>query len=357
MRLGTFALVAFLLLTPWSSALPEQSTLRLQPLVSGLDAPIHVAAPRSERGRLYIVEQPGRIRVFENGRLRDEAFLNIRSRVRSGGEQGLFSVAFHPSYAKNRRFYVQYTDLAGDTRLVEFRSNGRRALLSSARQLFFQRDPYGNHNGGQLAFGPDRKLYFSTGDGGAGGDPENRAQNPGSLFGKLLTLNVDRRGAKPQIAALGLRNPWRFSFDRSTGDLYIGDVGQNKFEEIDYLPKRSPGLENFGWDVYEGRSPFEAKSPSRGRLVFPIAVYPHAEGCSVTGGFVYRGKAVASLRGRYIYGDFCSGTIWTLRVVRGEATQVRRETIVVDELSSFGEDAAGELYAVSLGGTIQRLAR
>ena len=327
------------------------------PVVSGLDAPVHVSAPRSEPGRLYVVEQAGVIRVVENGRLRAEPFLDIRSSVLSGGEQGLLSVAFHPRFAENRRFYVNYTDRNGDTRVVEYRSNGRRALPPSRRELLFVRQPYANHNGGQLAFGPDGYLYVGMGDGGSGGDPENRAQDLASRLGKLLRLNVDRAGAAWQVAGYGLRNPWRFSFDRATGDLYIGDVGQGDWEEIDFLPRVSLGLENYGWDVFEGRHRFEEKQLNpRGKLVEPVAEYDHSEGCSVTGGFVYRGKDIPALRGRYLYGDYCSGTVWSLRIAGGKATGIRREAIRVDELSSFGEDARGELYLVALGGTVYRLA-
>jgi glucose/arabinose dehydrogenase len=341
---------------PEREAGADAAALRVRQVVSGLDAPVHVAAPRTERGRLYIVEKTGRIRVFENGRLRAAPFLNLRGQVSTGSEQGLLSVAFHPRYASNRRFFVNYTDVNGDTRVVEYRSNGRTALPRTRRQWLFVEQPYGNHNGGQIAFGPDGLLYVGMGDGGAGGDPENHAQNMGSLLGKLLTINVDRAGSRPQIVALGLRNPWRFSFDRANGDLYIGDVGQNAVEEIDYAPRRSPGLENYGWDVYEGRSRYEDKELGTGTLVQPIAEYPHSQGISVTGGFVYRGRAVRALRGRYIYGDFGSGTIWTLRVAGGRASAPRRESIRVDALASFGEDAAGELYAASLNGTVYRVA-
>jgi glucose/arabinose dehydrogenase len=334
---------------------PAAATLRLEQIASGLESPLHVAAPRGDSARIYVVEQVGRIQVIENGRVRAQPFLDIRDSVQAGGEQGLLSVAFHPNYAKNRRFYVNYTDTNGDTRVVEYRSNGTRALSGSARQLLFVDQPYSNHNGGLVAFGPDGKLYVGMGDGGAGGDPEDRAQNPRSLLGKLLTLDADAPKPKPQMVALGLRNPWRFSWDRANGDLYIGDVGQNAFEEIDYTPRRSPGLENYGWDLYEGRARFEQKKPSRGKLVFPIATYGRGSGYSVTGGFVYRGRAVPSLRGRYIYGDFGSGTIWTLKVVGGKATDQRRESIRVESLSSFGEDAAGELYATSLDGAVYRI--
>ena len=331
--------------------------LRARVIARGLSEPLYVAAAPGEPRRLYVVEQAGRIRVIEGGRIRREPFLDLRSQVESGGEQGLFSIAFHPDYGQNRRFYVQYTDLNENTRIVEFRSNGTRALPGTRRQIFFLEDPYSNHNGGQLVFGPDRRLYAGMGDGGGGGDPQNRSQDLGQLFGKLLRFDVDSPGSplQPEIVALGLRNPWRFSFDRANGDLYIGDVGQLHSEEIDYTPSGSPGLENYGWDVYEGRRQFERKDPGQGRLVFPIATYGRELGSSVTGGYVYRGSAVPSFRGRYIYGDFGTGRIWSLRVVRGRARSLRPEPFRIEALASFGEDAAGELYAVSLYGTVYRL--
>jgi glucose/arabinose dehydrogenase len=328
--------------------------LRLVRIASGLDAPLHLAAPRTEPNRLYVVEQPGRIRILENGRLLDEPFLDIDERVRSGGEQGLLSVAFHPNYATNRRLYVNYTDNDGHTNVVEYRSDGRRANPASARRLLFVRQPYANHNGGQLAFGPDGRLYVGMGDGGAGGDPENRAQSMRSLLGKLLSINVATKGVK--IEAIGLRNPWRFSFDRANSNLWIADVGQNAFEEIDFTPRAQQRLLlNYGWDVYEGRSRFESKSPAGGPLVFPVATYGRSNGCSVSGGFVYRGSSVPAARGRYFYGDFCSGNVWSLTLASGKA-RVRREPFQVDSLASFGEDARGELYLVSLEGSVHRLA-
>ena len=331
--------------------------LRIQRIASGLDAPLHVAAPRSEQNRIYIVEQVGRIRVFENGRLRSAPFLDIRDEVTAGGEQGLLSVAFHPRYASNRRLYVNFTDRNGDTRVIEYRSNGRRVLEGTRRQLLFVDQPYSNHNGGQLAFGRDGLLYVGMGDGGAGGDPENRAQNLGSPLGKLLTIDVNRRGAQPQLDALGLRNPWRFSFDRANGDLYIADVGQSSYEEVHYTPRSQlRTLRNYGWDAYEGRARYEEKRASRGRLVFPAHVYPRTGShCSVTGGFVYRGSRVPAARGRYFFGDFCSGVVWSFRIVDGRARQLRREPFSVASLSSFGEDAAGELYLTSLQGSVYRL--
>jgi glucose/arabinose dehydrogenase len=341
---------------PSADARPERVQLRLQQVASGLDSPLHVAAPRNERGRLYIVLQDGKIVVWEDGRVREQPFLDIDSQVTSGGEQGLLSVAFHPRYAQNRLFYVNYTDNSGDTRVVEYRSDGRKAV-KRVRQLLFVDQPYSNHNGGLVAFGPDGRLYVGMGDGGAGGDPENRAQDPRSRLGKLLALNVNRRSAKWQTVALGLRNPWRFSWDRATGALYIADVGQGDWEEIDYAPRSSPGLENYGWDLYEGRAVFEQKELGPGRLKQPVHVYNRNNGCSVTGGFVYRGAAVSSARGRYFFGDYCSGRVWSLKVVRGRARSVRLEAFRVDALSSFGEDANGELYLTSLEGSVYRLAR
>lgn len=321
---------------------------RFVQIASGLDQPVHVSAPRNQPGRIYVVEQTGRIRIVQNGRVTG-TLVDLRSQVVCCGEQGLLSVAFHPRYARNGKYYVNYTDRRGDTRVVEYR--GKRRL----RQILFVEQPYSNHNGGQSAFGPDGRLYVGTGDGGSGGDPENRAQNLGSRLGKMLAINVDRRAPRPQIVGYGLRNPWRFSFDRRTGDLYIGDVGQNSWEEVDFTRRRSPGIENYGWDVYEGRARFENKQPSgNGRLVFPVFVYPLDGGhCAVSGGFVYRGRAVRSAAGRYFFGDNCSGTVWSFPA--GRARSVRREPFSLGGLSSFGEDANGELYAVTLNGRVYQL--
>jgi glucose/arabinose dehydrogenase len=335
----------------------EPQALGPRPVVSGLDSPTAVTAPRSEPGRLYVVEQAGTIRVVVRGRLRDEPFLDIRNLVLSGGERGLLGLAFHPRYAQNRRFYVNYTDRSGHTNVVEYRANATRALPGSARRVFFVQQPYANHNGGGLAFGPDGRLYIGTGDGGAGGDPENRAQSRSSMLGKMLRLDVNRAGARPQIVAVGLRNPWRYSFDRATGDLYIGDVGQGALEEIDYVRRRtwSAGLLNYGWDVYEGRSRYEDKQLGPGRLVQPVAQYGRNFGYSVTGGHVYRGRGAKALQGRYFYGDYGSGIVWSLKMVNGRVTGHRRERFKIPSVTSFGEDAAGELFAVSHGGTLYRL--
>jgi glucose/arabinose dehydrogenase len=330
----------------------EQAEFKRRALASGFDQPVYVTAAKGENSRLYVVEQGGTIQVLEGSKRRATPFLDIRKLVTAGGEQGLLGFAFHPSWPKVRKFYVQYTERSGATKLVEYRANATQALVGSAREIFSSSDPYGNHNGGMLAFGPNGRLYFTMGDGGAGGDPENRAQNPRSLFGKLLSVNVATKGVR--IEALGLRNAWRFSFDRSNSDLYIGDVGQGETEEVDYTPAKSPGLENYGWDVYEGNEKFEDKAPGPGKLVMPVATYSHREGCSITGGYVYRGSN-ASLRGRYIYGDYCSGTIWSFKLVGGKASALKRESFGISSVTSFGQDNAGELYGVSHGGTIYRL--
>ena len=337
-----------------SGAATERQQLGIVRVASGLEAPTYVTAPRSEPGRLYVVEQIGRIRVLDNGRLRAQPFLDIRSRVGADStEQGLLSMAFHPNYAKNRRFYVNYTDLRGDTRVVEFRSDGRRGLLGTARQLLRVDQPYANHNGGQLQFGPDGKFYVGMGDGGSGGDPDNNGQNPRAFLAKLLRTNP--LSVDWEIAGYGLRNPWRFSFDRRTGDLYIADVGQNAREEIDYRPRGAPPA-NFGWARYEGSLEFDdVKLDPPSPLVFPIYEYGRGGGCSVTGGYVYRGRAVPRAAGRYFFGDYCSGKVWSLRVVDGKATDVRREPFSVSSLSSFGENARGELFLVSLEGGVYRL--
>jgi glucose/arabinose dehydrogenase len=293
--------------------------------------------------------------VLDKGTLRSGFFLDIRNEVLAGGEQGLLGLAFDPRYATNRFIYVNYTDKDGNSRVARFKTNGTRALPATERELFHNDDPYANHNGGDLVFGPDGFLYVGMGDGGSGGDPENRAQNMQSLFGKMMRFDVRRPGSNPAIVALGLRNPWRYSFDRLTGDLYIGDVGQGDWEEIDYTPRSSSGLVNYGWDVFEGTHPFEEKEPGPGRLVSPIYEYSHARGCTVVGGYVYRGKARPAERGRYTFGVYCSGIVWSLRVAGGKATAVRTEPFRIPSLTSFGEDAAGELYATSHQGAVYRI--
>ena len=335
--------------------------LRVIEVASDFNSPVHVAAPSNEKRKLYVVEQPGVIRVLVGGKRRAKPFLDIDDLVSCCGEQGLLSVAFHPNYKKNRKFYVNYTNNSGNTVIAQFRANKQRTmgLRRTQRVLLRINQPFGNHNGGQIAFGKDGKLYIGTGDGGSGGDPNNVSQRLSSRLGKMLTLNVNRAKPRPKTVGYGLRNPWRFSFDRMNGDVYIGDVGQGDFEEIDYLPRGATGKpHNYGWDAKEGNANFEPGNlNNRGRLIDPIIVYSHSQGhCSVTGGHVYRGKNVPRAVGRYFYGDFCSGRVWSARVVNGQATGKRTERFQINNLSSFGEDARGELYLVSLNGGIFRLA-
>jgi glucose/arabinose dehydrogenase len=354
-RLAVLVLAGVLVLAVAGSATAAESVFRRTVVARGLVEPVQVTAPRNEPRRLYVVEQRGTIRVLQSGKLRNGFFLDVRNTITAGGEQGLLGLAFDPKYGTNRFIYVNYTDGRGDTRVVRYKTNGTRVLPATARLLLRIDQPYSNHNGGGLAFGPDGFLYVGTGDGGAGGDPENRAQNVQSLLGKMLRLDVRRPGSAPEIVGLGLRNPWRYSFDRLTGDLYIGDVGQGDLEEVSYTPPTSAELENYGWDLFEGSRRFEEKAAGPGQLVFPIFEYDHDRGCTVVGGYVYRGKARPAERGRYVLGDYCSGTIWSFRVVDGKAVNVRTEPFRVSSLTSFGEDAAGELYATSHEGTVFRL--
>lgn len=333
----------------------EGASVRLVEVVGGLESPTYVTAAPGEPGRLYVVEQPGRIRVVEDGALAEAPFLDIGDEVRSGGEQGLLSVAFHPDYASNGLFYVDYTDRDGDTRLVEFRADGSGPPVRT-RELFFAEQPYPNHNGGQLEFAPDGRLLVGMGDGGKAGDPGDRAQDLASPLGKLLAFDTDAAAPEPELVAYGLRNPWRFSFDRSTGELWIADVGQDRWEEVNVLPAGLTGLVNFGWDVREGFEGYEDKPLNdAGRLVDPVAVYDHTEGCSITGGYVYRGSELPGLEGRYLYGDYCSGSIWSLALSPDGDADVRREPITLPGLTSFGEDEAGRLYLASADGAVYRL--
>jgi glucose/arabinose dehydrogenase len=327
-----------------------------RPYASGFSDITAIVSTPAEPRRLYVVEQVGRIRYLVNGRI-SGTFLDIRSRVASGGERGLLSVAFSPSYAKNHRFYVNYTDLNGNTRVVEYRARNGKAIATSARQILFVAQPFPNHNGGELQFGPDKLLYVGMGDGGSAGDPGNRAQNLSVRLGKLMRTNPYVRSPSWRIVGYGLRNPWRFSFDPANGDLYFGDVGQGDWEEVDYRPRSQLNtLTNYGWNVYEGRSRYRSATPNgAGRLVFPVFVYDHGQGCSITGGYVYRGRAVPTAFGRYYFGDWCSGTLWSLRITGG-AAETRKELGSIPRLATFGVDNAGELYAGTSSGRVYKLA-
>ena len=326
------------------------------PYARGFDSPVYVTSAPGDPATLYVVEQPGIIKIVRNGAVAG-TLIDIRSRIKSGGEQGLLSVAFHPQYATNHRFYVDYTDTNGDTRVVEFTSSNGVGDPASARQLLFAKQPYDNHNGGQLQFDRNGYLYVGMGDGGSGGDPENRAQNLKSRLGKLLRINPTRAGSVWQIVGYGLRNPWRFSFDRKNGNLWIGDVGQNLWEEVDYRNAARVGrLANYGWSRFEGKSVYDANKPylRKGDAVSPVLVYSHYSGCSITGGYVYRGSAVPAAQGRYFYGDYCAGTIWSFKAGNGRLS-APAVAGTIGNLSSFGEDGNGELYATSLDGSLYRL--
>ena len=342
--------VLIVIVKPFVHSGQPSSSASLRPYVSGFHSPTFVGTAPGQPNRLYVVEQAGTIRYVDGRRIAG-TLRDIRARVGSGGERGLLSIAFSPNYEQDHLLYVNYTDKNGDTRVVEFRSRNGRAILGSARQLLFVDQPYPNHNGGQLQFGPDGLLYVGMGDGGAGGDPGNRAQNLRERLGKLLRIDPLERGARWQIVGYGLRNPWRFSFDRANGDLYIADVGQQAWEEIDFRAhSRLDTLANYGWRIYEGRARYAAGTPAgAGDLVAPISVYSHEEGCSVTGGYVYRGRTAPAAFGRYFFGDLCSGTLWSLHVEDGRAVGLRKESTRIGQLSSFGEGADGALYAVSVG--------
>lgn len=346
--------------------------------VGRFDQPLYVTAPPADRKRIFVVEQAGRIVVVRNGRRLSRPFFDLRRSVTAGGEQGLLGLAFAPDYARSRLFYIYYTGRDAKQRLVEYRAaSADRADAGSARTVFVHDDPEANHNGGQLAFGPDGLLYVGTGDGGGGDDQHGargNAQDLGSPLGKILRIDprssggrrftvpadnpfVDRAGARGEVYAYGLRNPWRFSFDRRTGDLAIGDVGQNQVEEIDFLRRGRARGANFGWRPWEGRRRnFDEPAP---RPVFPVLTKRHGDGwCSITGGYVVRDPRLRALSGRYVYGDFCRGQIRSVRLSTGRATGDRAVPGLrrVGSLSSFGEDASGRVYVVSLDGPVYRLA-
>jgi glucose/arabinose dehydrogenase len=340
-------------------------------------SPLYVTAPPGDRRRVFVVQQGGRIMVVRSGRKLAQPFLDLSARVTAGGEQGLLSMAFAPDYARSGRFYVYYTEKAGTQSIWEFRrASADRANAASGRLVLRMDDPEPNHNGGLLLFGPDRLLYVGTGDGGGGNDQHGargNAQDLGSLLGKLLRIDprasggraysvpasnpfVGRAGARPEIYSYGLRNPWRYSFDRATGDLSIGDVGQDAVEEIDFERRGAARGANFGWRPWEGRRRnFDEPAPG---AVFPVITHSHSAGfCSITGGVVVRDRAVPGLYGRYVYGDLCEGRVRAARLRAGRTTSGRvLDLPKVAQLSSFGEDAQGRAYVVSLSGPVYRFA-
>ncbi|MBL8626794.1 MAG: PQQ-dependent sugar dehydrogenase [Myxococcales bacterium] len=337
------------------------AAIALEQVGSGFERPVAlVAAPGDPR--TFVVEQPGYVRTLEGGKPSATAFLDLSAEVSSGNEQGLLGLAFHPRFAENRRLFVDYTDRDGDTHVVEFRAtaDGTRADMASARPLLRIAQPYSNHNGGNLVFGPDGALWIGTGDGGAAGDPQRNGQNPDTLLGKMLRLDPDAPTPTPTIVSIGLRNPWRYAFDAATGDLYIGDVGQNEWESVYVVPAAKLTGHNFGWNVAEGRHCYDAERCDRSRFTAPVTDYSHQVGCSITGGTVYRGPALPDLAGLYFYADYCTGLIrsfrWSPDGIRDhwdwKSTLDPQGTL--SQISSFGTDAAGELYLLSLSGDIWR---
>ena len=335
--------------------------------VARLEQPVAMATRPGEK-TLYLVEQVGRVRAVRGGRLDPTPVVDISAKVTAGGEQGLLGLAFSPD---GRFLYVAYTDRNGDHQISELTMRGQRADPASERSILHFEDPFANHNGGQLAFGPDRRLYIAFGDGGSGGDPLGNGQSLGTFLGKILRIEprpsggrpygvprdnpfVGRDGARPEIWDYGLRNPWRFSFDAATGDLWIGDVGQNSFEEVDYEPAGSGGR-NYGWNRREARHPFKGGDRPDG-AVDPVIEYGRGDGCTVIGGFVYRGRRIPGLQGIYLYGDYCSGWVRAARAPGGKVATQRDLGLQVPSLSSFGTDADGELYALSLSGDVFRIA-
>ena len=349
-------------------------TLSARLVVSGLQSPLDLQIAAGDRERLYVVEQGGRIRVIRGGQLQPTPFLDVGDRISSGGERGLLGLAFHPQFAQNRRFFVNYTDPQGDTHISEFRAPSPDAAdPASERLLLFVAQPFANHNGGGLAFGNDGTLLIGLGDGGSGGDPKGNGQNLGTRLGKLLRIDVDgavpyaipadnpfrtRVGALPEIWAYGLRNPFRFSVDRPTGDVYIGDVGQARREEIDVIPGGHGG-QNFGWNITEGTLCYDPESGcDTAGITMPVIEYGHAAGCAVTGGVVYRGCRMPDLAGTYFYGDYCSGFVRSFRLANGQATEPRDWTADlhgIDSVTSFGTDADGEVYVVDYDGEVYEL--
>ena len=357
--------------------MPGTPALTTTLVVRGLSSPLDLQSVPGDRSRLFVVEQPGRIRVIRDGALAATPFLDLSSRISFGGERGLLGLAFHPGYAQNGRFFVNYTDPNGDTHVAEFHGNPGTdtADAGSERLVLFVQQPFANHNGGGLAFGGDGMLYVGLGDGGSGGDPFRNGQNLGGLLGKMLRIDVDRgspytvpadnpfrstAGARGEIWAYGLRNPWRFAFDRATGDLVIADVGQNLREEVDVGLASRHGGENYGWNVTEGSHCFEpASGCNTSGITLPVLEYGHGEGCSITGGVVYRGCRLPGYQGTYFYADYCSHFVRSFRLEAGRPTDPRDWTAALggglNSPTSFGVDADGEAYIVDQDGEVYRI--
>ena len=359
---------------------PDLDALEISftPVADGFEQPLYVTGANDRSGRLFVAEKTGRLQVVgADGDVRTDPFLDLSGQVSTESERGLLGVAFTPDFAQSRVLYVSYTDTGGTSVLARFDSDGERADRASEQVVLRVEQPFANHNGGGIEFGPDGYLYFGLGDGGSGGDPLEHGQNPGTLLGAMLRIDVGGPGewhaeagvppdnpfvgvdgAEPLIWSYGLRNPWRFSFDRATDDLWIADVGQNAVEEINFQPADSPGGENWGWNLFEGTAPYPPDrevTEDRDEFAWPIVEYRHPIGRSVTGGYVYRGEAYPAMRGVYLYGDYVTGRIWGL--ARTDAGVENRELAETDmQIASFGEDDDGEVYAVDFrGGGVYRI--
>lgn len=361
-----------------AASLPASEAFAWEPFVQGLSSPVGLLPAVDGSGRLYVLEQSGVIRVVADGQLLGEPFLDLRDRVgRNANEQGLLGMAFHPNFSENGFFYLNYTDGNGNTVIARYQADEPASGAPAARadsevRLLYVLQPYGNHNGGHLLFGPDGYLYVGMGDGGSGGDPAGNAQNPQTLLGKLLRLDVDGgqpyaipagnpyadgAGGLPEILALGLRNPWKFDFDDATGDLYIADVGQNAWEEVSYLPAGEIAGANLGWKYREGPAEYSGSPPAGVRLFDPVAWYDRSGGCSISGGEVYRGGLFPEFAGVYLYADYCSGRVWgLLRLASGEFQNAQLFQVSGQPVD-FALDPTGNYYLLDQGGTIYRLAR
>ena len=355
---------------PAPAAPPAGEGLKLTKVAGGLSSPLQVTAPRGD-ARLFIVEQTGRVRILRGGQVLGRPFLDLRDRLTAGGERGLLSLAFHPRYGENGLLFVNYTDKAGHTRVERFKVSADPdvADAGSGRLILRIEQPFSNHNGGHIFFAPDGMLWVATGDGGSGGDPLGNGQNRGTLLGKMLRLDVDGRepygiprdnpfvgvqGVRPEIWAWGLRNPWRCWIDATEGLVYIADVGQNEWEEVNVAPVRAGGL-NYGWNTMEASECYRSRDCDRRGLTLPVAEYRHGEGCSVTGGLVYRGRRIPAIAGHYFYSDYCRGWVRSFRYRDGRATDPRQWKLQVTEaVTSFGEDGQGEMYLVSGDGAVYR---
>jgi glucose/arabinose dehydrogenase len=339
--------------------------------VATLDQPLAMAQRPGDE-TFYVAEKQGRIRAVRGGTVQEEPVLDLSSEIKTGAEQGLLGITFSPD---GNFLYASFTERTnGDSRLWEYAFRDGKADISTRRELLYVDQPYPNHNGGQVTFGPDGLLYYGLGDGGSSNDPHDNAQNLGTLLGKMLRIDpkasgsqpytippdnpfVGRTGARGEIWEYGLRNPWRWSFDRQTGDFWIGDVGQNMMEEIDYLGKAAAPGANLGWPSYEGsrRNPVKAAEPPPDNAVPPVYDYPTQKGCAVTGGYIYRGSRIPAMQGVYLFGDFCNGAVQGLRLDGGRVVEHRNLGLVAEQLASFGEDRDGELYVLSLAGGLFRI--